>query len=335
MPFETFYFRGLGWREAEFSNLQDTETLQRLLDAFQQVKLVSWFTKDIPPSAFLEALEAVPLGQRTFPRMLAVLSELPMQRAGKTRWGAKHPDMIKYIDMLYALYPDCHVIHVIRDIRGVVASRIDKKIKSIKKKGLPPLTYPGFKLPTGEIIHYRYLDYAADWVRDMTLLRRHVSEDPSRQFMEFRYEDLLRHPEQWVEKICDFIGEEFEPEMLSYYRDFESHLPKHTLQESHPNIALPPQVAIASRWKQRLSPTLIYAIQKAVGRVIVQEGYDLESISITSDEQKLIDREVTRWWRQRKWNAFRRMIGEVEWLRPIKSAYHRVRYDIALPPKST
>jgi Sulfotransferase family len=44
------------------------------------------------------------------------------ERRGKTRWADKSPLYALSIDYLHELFPDCHVVHVIRDGRDVVAS---------------------------------------------------------------------------------------------------------------------------------------------------------------------------------------------------------------------
>ena len=50
-----------------------------------------------------------------------------------------------------------------------------------------------------------------------TITRAFESMDPER-FIHVRYEDLVKHSESTLETLCSFVGEEFSPQMLEFYK---------------------------------------------------------------------------------------------------------------------
>lgn len=112
------------------------------------------------------------------------------QKHGKQRWADKTPSYTPHIDFLHALFPDCQVIHIIRDGRDVVMS--------YRRRW-------GYKSALKAIFVWRkYIQKAQAYGATM----------PSGQYMEVRYEDLAQQPEVAAKAIFDFLGEEWDPNLL-------------------------------------------------------------------------------------------------------------------------
>jgi hypothetical protein len=327
IPYETFYLRELweNWEALGLTSVRGDEEVRRLFDQFLETSHVSLITQDIPEEAFLDALLAVSADARSHPRLLAVLSEIPMRRQGKVRWGAKNPSFVNHLDTIYALYPDAYVIHIVRDGRAVTASRQGKKIKVAQIRETEPPVYPTFETPSGESVSFQLLNYAADWHEYIQIARRQAAQASGARYLEIGYERLLAEPRAVLEQICAFIEAPFTEQMLRYYEQVDEQLPDSYFRDQHTNIARPPDPAIAQRWREKLSPAVIYAIQKAIGPALNQEGYELVEVALPAADRRVIEQNVAAWQRERARKALRRRLGEMPLLRQAWAVYCAVR----------
>lgn len=113
-------------------------------------------------------------------------------RQEKARAGDKDPRSVEFLGLVLRVLGNCHVVHVIRDPRDVLAS---------KKK--------------------------AEWSRGRGILR-HVfanrlqikmgrADGPrlfGKRYQEVIYEKLLEKPDEELRKLCEGLGVDYEPSML-------------------------------------------------------------------------------------------------------------------------
>lgn len=109
-----------------------------------------------------------------------VLAQIAEQ-TGKHRIGSKYPVFGRYLGLLNDLFPDCKVIHVIRDGRDCALSH--KRV-----------TW-GHQNAYSAAIHWRAYIQAA----------RHGSQAMRGRYLEIRYEDLLLEPEATMHALEHFI----------------------------------------------------------------------------------------------------------------------------------
>lgn len=115
-------------------------------------------------------------------------------------WIEKTPRHIYSIPFITAADPDAYFIHIIREPRDVVASLYDVTHKY-------PEHWNGAKDIDACI---------AKWKKFISESRKYL--DAPRHSL-VRYEELLREREQMTQKLCEFLGVDFVPEMLQGYRD--------------------------------------------------------------------------------------------------------------------
>ena len=111
-------------------------------------------------------------------------------KQGKSRWGDKTPIYVLKLDFINTLFPDCQVIHMVRDGRDVVASSMDRW---------------GYR---------RGLSATKRWgksVRAGQAFGRSVSPD---KYIEVKYEDLILTPEPTMKRVCEFLNEPWEASLL-------------------------------------------------------------------------------------------------------------------------
>jgi len=103
------------------------------------------------------------------------------QQTGKRRIGSKYPMFGRHLNLLNALFPDCRVIHVVRDGRDCALSHK--------------------RVVWG---HQNTYSAAVHWRHYIEIARCH-SIDLSDRYLEIRYEDLLMESEKTMRILEHFI----------------------------------------------------------------------------------------------------------------------------------
>jgi protein-tyrosine sulfotransferase len=124
--------------------------------------------------------------------------------SGKPRVAEKTPWNLLVFPQLRQLFPSSPLVHVIRDGRDVVASRLERD-------------RPGASAAKSDSVAAA-AHRAREWVDAMAIRRALLSELADGLYYELRYEDLVRTPEHALRSLCGFLREEFDPAMLSFYR---------------------------------------------------------------------------------------------------------------------
>ncbi|MGV8908970.1 MAG: sulfotransferase family protein [Propionicimonas sp.] len=113
---------------------------------------------------------------------------------GKQRWADKTPLYALSLDFITRVFPDCQVVHVIRDGRDVAVSHR-------KRFGYRSSIKSAVKWP-------RYIAAARDVGRRL----------PPGRYHELRYEDLVTDAEKTLRVLFDFLDEPWEESVLAYDR---------------------------------------------------------------------------------------------------------------------
>ena len=127
-----------------------------------------------------QALDDVPdpyvLGRRYLDRLFAI----HCNRTGRSFWVNKTPSLVRRLDLLHKMYPECGIVHIVRDGRDVALSTVSLR------EGPNTLR-----------------DAARRW-KDMVLSgRRMLGSD---KYLELHYEDLIAQPAQNMETVFAFLG---------------------------------------------------------------------------------------------------------------------------------
>jgi hypothetical protein len=176
---------------------------------------------------------------------------------GKQRWAEKTPQNIRHIGWIIAHWPKAKIIHVIRDGRDTVCSiRTHPRFRIID----------GEKIPTG--INRPLQPCIESWLRDTgsgLQWRGHPN------YREVRYEDLVLQPEPTLRRVCEFIGEAFDPALLRYHeqpRDATNFIT---------NVAAtkPLKTSAIGRWRDNFKPEELELFQRLAGARMAELGYTL------------------------------------------------------------
>ncbi len=125
-----------------------------------------------------------------------------MEVERKSRWGDKTPAYIEIVPLLAAMFAEAKFIHLIRDGRDVA--------KSFQRQGWH-----------GPWMH----GYTREWLRAAELDLKLSKTPLDERMLRVRYEDLVQHPETTLRRICAFIEERFEDQMLLWRGKVDAAIP--------------------------------------------------------------------------------------------------------------
>jgi hypothetical protein len=165
-----------------------------------------WSSADLHSGRMLHEAYALPPDS-----VRAVFSELILsfllpswKASGKPRIAEKTPSNILVFPELRQLFPDSPLIHVLRDVRDVVASRLERDRESA-----------GAAFDAVATARLR----AREWATTMQIRRRMLEDaNLASAYYELRYEDLVAQPENTLRGLFEFIGERFDPDVLGFHR---------------------------------------------------------------------------------------------------------------------
>jgi hypothetical protein len=167
------------------------------------------------------------------------------------RWGNNVPKDLFHIPEILSFYPEAKVIVCIRDVRDFL------------------LSYKNRWRTTGEenaarirqLYHPVLTSFL--WRASAKQAERLSSIVPARNLMMVRYEDLVQDPLVTAEKLCSFVEEKFEPDMLS-------------VREGNSSFQTQQQGIYSSsvgRWRRLLTNEEIYIAQTIAGDHLARFGY--------------------------------------------------------------
>ena len=161
------------------------------------------------------------------------------EEAGKQIACEQTPRNIFYAKELLDAMPQAHVIHMLRDPRAVLASQKSKWSRNFLGTS---------KMPFWEVVrtwcNYHPITLSKLWCK-ANQIAIGMSDHP--RFHILRFESVLENPQQKVSELCDFLGVEFEPEMLEISVIGSSHL---STKEDKKGIAK----EAANNWLKTLTP---------------------------------------------------------------------------------
>jgi len=164
------------------------------------------------------------------------------------RWGDKTPINTFNLDEINSVFPDSLFIHIIRDGRDVVLSYM--------KSG-----------------RYNTIQESADrWLRsvqEVIKFGRHYQE----QYIEIKYENLVRSPKKYIQFVCDFLNVEFMDVMLRHH---EMNLPLGDVEVRlhHANVKNAINTHSIGKWRQHFNANEITKLNESIGPMLDKLGYE-------------------------------------------------------------
>lgn len=241
------------WRyfHARYGDLENSSNLDRCLSDMIRYRRMRHLQPDAERirSEFRK-------GEPTYGRLFALFHEHNAERVGKPRWGDKSLHTEHYVDQLFSEFPNARVIHIVRDPRDRYAS--------VKKRYGQDLSRVGAATARWLLSTRRGMDSAKRF--------------PDR-YMILKYEDLAREPDRLMREVCGFIGEPFDPTMLSM-----SGVPDHRDEGGNSSFGdlKPGRISTRAigRYREVLSPVEITFIEARAKREMRSLGYEAADIRL-------------------------------------------------------
>lgn len=198
------------------------------------------------------------------------------ERVGKPRVGEKTPGHVYFVGHLLEWFPDAQVLVLQRDPRAMVASQMHTPwVRDV----LTP-----FSLRRGIFVGKRISEVArlsTDWARIYEQTVPAWQADP--RVLTLSYETLVHDAEGEMQKVCEFIGETYEPTMLTSRTAETVPVPAGTTtqedrwrdwrREHHAQTLRPVSADSLSKWKAELTPVEVAFIEGQCIRGMLAAGY--------------------------------------------------------------
>jgi hypothetical protein len=177
--------------------------------------------------------------------------------SGKARVAEKTPSNLLAFMQLNVLFPNSPLIHVCRDARDVVASRLERSAtdKSASRVQLAAA-------------------HALEWVEAMQLRRQLLAQPRLRErYHEIRYEELVSQPQPVLHSLFNFLGEQFEPAVLEFHRVQRNVAGSE--EWSAAAVSRPIFADSIGRWRRDLSAEECATVLRVSAPLLVELGYSL------------------------------------------------------------
>ncbi len=202
----------------------------------------------------------------------------------KIRWGEKTPGNLFYSDIINEMFPDAKFIHMVRDPRAGVFS-----MEQV------------WFFPEDVIFN------ALSRHKHMTVGRATLENSvPKKRILTLRYEDLVADPMANVRQICEFIGEKFEDQMMTYYKGAGKHMRSDAAAGFNASATKPISASGQDKWKAGLSRSDIAAIELISEQEMEEFGYQPVSKRIGPLVRLAVHVKSKYWAQQEKKNAHNR-----------------------------
>lgn len=207
-----------------------------------------WPDLEIDAGEFRHAAAALPT-----PRLkdiVGLVYDRLLAGSGKMRMGDKTPPYIAIVPELAALFPGAQFIHLVRDGRDVSISQTELNFK------------------------WRFYDRGrSEWIAAMQKARTYRRSMLAAQYLEVQYEHLVGEPEATLRRICKFLGEAFEPGMLSHRPDTKK-VPERE-RFMHGKLARPLSSDSVGVWRYKLSAVECFSMEACLRSYLRDVGYEL------------------------------------------------------------
>ena len=242
--------RYFGPLEARYGDLSRHRNLRRLVD--DVLRLVkahihpwSWIPKadDILQRSLMYPGRS---GPELFSVYVAIHESL-RERVRKQRWGCKSTFMIANVPRILQEWPNARLLWLFRDPRDVAAS---------SRISIFSAFHP----------YYTAQLWTEQQQQGLTLEEAGVS------LLRIRYEELAADPEGQIRRICEYLGEEFHPHMLEFFKGKEARASS-SLAESWKNTSQPVNADGLERWRRDLSREEVLAVEGVAGETMERLGY--------------------------------------------------------------
>ncbi|MCW2956205.1 MAG: sulfotransferase [Thermoleophilia bacterium] len=177
-----------------------------------------------------------------------------MRSEGKTWWADKTPPYIDWVAELKEIFPAAKFVELVRDGRDVALSLMG--------------------LPFGGNNAYVTATRWATCIREGAVAREQWPDD----VVLVRYEDLVTQPQRELRRVADFLGIDFDPDMLAVEKTDMSKLQKDQ-QGWFANLWQGINTSAMGKWRTKMTPADQALFLAGASDELALHGYDLGDVA--------------------------------------------------------
>ncbi len=244
-PPEVHFLRRI-WRQADYwGDLADDEVLRRVVRETVDPSDIRFPTGTFD---YERVLARVLKGERSYAAILdAAMRDFAAAR-GKSRWSEKTPLQPPHV--LWQLFPQAQVVHIVRDPRETVTSAMSK---------LAMWPDP--------------IACARQWMEFTTMTVLAGARRGPRHYLRVRYEDLTRDPLAVMHLVCTFLNEPFDHAIVTSSERGQG-IVKRADNALFGKVLEPIQRASQGGWHNRYSAFERARVAAITGPAIAALGYE-------------------------------------------------------------
>jgi len=205
------------------------------------------------------------LQERSFAGIYRAMLERYARSVGnKPRWGEKTPHNLFFIKEITEDFPSAQFIFITRDGRDASADYLDSAFG-----------------PTNIFCA------AESWALCQNAVRPWREKLRAEQWLDLRYEDLVRDPAGVLRTVCRFLGEDYAPQMLEFHR---TELAKNRgATKDHKPLGHETSDRYIGIYKRQLSIRDQEIFAAVAGKELEEAGYrlDVQPIKLTAEQVAL------------------------------------------------
>ncbi len=198
---------------------------------------------------------------KTYKDILQSVFEITQKTYGNgnsTVTAMKTPWLDEFTPALLNAFSNIKVIHIIRDVRAVCSSKLSQ---------------------TGK---YSWPFMIRQWRKSGTLIWHHSILNKLENVHIIKYEDLVTSPDKTCQGICDFLGVDYDPEMINPEKFIGHDGSPWMANTSYSHTTAKITTASMNKWKTKLTDTQIRFIEACSADVM--QTFDYEKFKPTLEE---------------------------------------------------
>jgi hypothetical protein len=232
------------------------------------------------------AADTLALGGSARALFLAMMLQF-RAHADKPRLGEKTPIHHKHVSRITRMFPDARIIFMYRDPRDTATSMLE--------------------LDWGR--HGSAFRHARTWKRAMRLHHGRQRALESDRYAALRYETLVESPDTELARLCAFLGEPFDPAMLSPHEREDPGFNEREMKWKGMTLQ-PVTKKRIGRFREKLTPLQIWLIERITAHELAAAGYRRDQPRLGAVRwNAILFGEWLRWQRSKWAQSVRRRLG--------------------------
>lgn len=247
-----------------FGDLNKEDNFRVLADEMVHGLKTAYWGMDVNPRTIVDEIVSS-VRERSFAGLYCAMFErFAREQGDKPRWGEKTPYNLFFVSPILEDFPNAQFIYITRDGR-------DASVDYMKSSFGPTNIFCAAE------IWAMCQNAAKPWREKLT---------PKGQWLDVKYERLVRKPVAVLQEIYEFLGEEYDPAMLEFHT---TDLAKaRSATHDHKPLGHPVSDKYVGIYKDLLSMREQRIFASVAGRELKESGYesDVEPEAVSSEEER-------------------------------------------------